>query len=69
MGCKDDTWFAGYLMAFAGYLMAFAGDLNIHLGFPMCQPRSYSQGFKRTHQGLRALMFTLLGLAFFPKMA
>ena len=25
--------------------MAFAGNLNIHLGFPMCQPRSSSQGF------------------------
>ena len=38
----------------------FAGNLNIHLGFPICQPRSSSQGFKRTYQGPRALMFILL---------
>ena len=60
MGYKDNTWFVGYLMA-------FAGDQNIHLGFSMCQSRSYSQSFKRTHQGLRALMLTLLGLKFFQK--
>ena len=53
--------------SFAGFLMAFAGNLNIHLGFPMYQPRSSSQGFKRTHQGPMALMLTLLGLAFSQK--
>ena len=57
MGYKDDT-------LFARYLMTFAGNLNIHLAFPMCQPRSTSQGFKGTHRGRRALMLTLLGLAF-----
>ena len=50
---------------FVGFLMAFAGNLNIHLGFPMYQPRSSSKGFKRTHQGPMALMLTLLGLDFF----
>ena len=49
---------------FPRFLMAFVGNMNIHLGFPMCQPRSSSQGFKRTHQGPRALMLTLLSLAF-----
>ena len=38
----------------------FTRNLNIHLGFSICQPRSSSQGFKRTHQGPRALMFILL---------
>ena len=38
----------------------FTGNLNIHLGFPICQPRPSSQGFKRTHQDPRALMFILL---------
>ena len=38
----------------------FTGNLNIQLGFSICQPRSSSQGFKRTHQGPRALMFILL---------
>ena len=33
----------------------------------MCQLRSSSQGFKRTHQDSRALMLTILGLAFFKK--
>ena len=47
--------------------MAFTRDLNIHLGIPMCQPRSSSQGFKMTHQGLRALMLTLLSLTFLHK--
>ena len=42
------------------FLMAFAGNLNIHLGFPMCQPRSSSQSVKRTHQGPRALMLIFL---------
>ena len=60
MGYKDDTWFARYLMT-------FARNLNICLGFPMCQPRSSSQCFKRTHQGPRALMLTFLGLAFFQR--
>ena len=57
---KDDT-------LFAGYLIIFSGNLNIHLDFPMCQLRSSIQGFKRTHQGLRALILTLLGLAFSQK--
>ena len=30
---------------FPRFLMAFFGNMNIHLGFPMCQPRSSSQGF------------------------
>ena len=43
MGYKENTCFAGFWMAF------FAENLNIHLGFPICQPRSSSQSFKRTH--------------------
>ena len=58
MGYKDDT-------LFTGYLMTFAVNLNILLGFSMSQPRSSSQGFRRTHQSPRALMLTLLGLDFF----
>ena len=60
-------WVTKMTPGFAGFLMAFAGNLNIHLGFPMYQPRSSSQGFKRTHQGPMALMLTLLGLAFSQK--
>ena len=60
MGYKDDT-------LFARYLMTFVGNLNRHLVFPMCQPRSSSQGFKRTDRGPRALMLTSLGLAFSQK--
>ena len=39
--------------------MFFCWNLNIHLGFPICQPTSSSQGFKRTHQDPRALMLIL----------
>jgi len=45
------------LLIFNGF---FARNLNIHLGFLICQSRSSSQGFKRTHQGPRALIFILL---------
>ena len=54
MGYKDNTWFCWIFNRF------FAGNLNIHLGFPICQPRSSSQGFRRTHQNPRALMLILL---------
>ena len=58
MGYKDNTWFC---WIFNGFFFFFlAENLNIHLGFPICQPRSSSQGFKRTHQGHRVLMFILL---------
>ena len=55
MGYKDNTWFLlDFLMAL------FVRNLNIHLGFPICQPMSFSQGFKRTHQDPRALMLIIL---------
>ena len=56
-------WVTKIIPGSVGFLMVFffwAENLNIHLGFPICQPRSSSQGFKRTHQGHRALMFILL---------
>ena len=37
----------------------FAGNLNIHLGFPMCQLRSFSQSFKRSHLGPWCWFFLL----------
>ena len=55
MGYKVNTWFC---WIFNGFF--FVENLNIHLGFPICQPMSSSQGFKRTHQGPRTLMFILL---------
>ena len=45
---------------FNDFFFFYTGNLNIHFGFPICQPKSSSQGFKRTHQGPRALMFILL---------
>ena len=58
-------WVTKMIPDFAGFLMTFAGNLNIHLAFPMCQPKSSSQGFKRTHWGRRALMLTLQGFFLF----
>ena len=54
-------WVTKIISSFTRFLMAFfVGNLNIHHGFPICQPRSSSQVFKKTHQGPRASILFLL---------
>ena len=53
-------WVTKIIPGFVGFFNGFYWKSEYHLGFPMCQPRSSSQGFKKTHQGPRALMLILL---------